>query len=44
MELIQTFQSGSVLGMEEFFNSLTSTLGIPVHKKTNSYRGAVTFA
>src|SRR5918995_7286250 len=33
MELIQTSQSGSVLGMKEFFNSLTSTLGIPVNKE-----------
>jgi hypothetical protein len=33
MELIRTFQSGSVMGMERFFNSLTSTLGTPVHKE-----------
>jgi hypothetical protein len=33
MELIRAFLLGSVFGMEEFFNSLTSTLGIPVNKE-----------
>ena len=33
MELIRPFHLGSVFGMEEFFNSLTSTLGIPVNKE-----------
>jgi hypothetical protein len=33
MELIRTFQLGSVFGMEEFFNSLTSTLGVPVNEE-----------